>query len=81
MSLMTAIRRAHAGELRGGPDGPAGLAMAARLPATEEIVDRIMELDLDTDEATALEMGALVCETMLDVLEEELTGSAAEEDG
>jgi hypothetical protein len=72
-NLMAAIRRAQAAKRRGGPDGPTGLAIAARLPAVREIANRIVELDPGTDEATALEIGALVRGIMLDALEEELT--------
>jgi len=47
--------------------------IASLIPSVEELADRVMEIDPDTDEATALEMGVVARETILGTLEETLT--------
>lgn len=78
MALLSQIRRAHRAKLRGVPDGPTGLQIAARLPSLEELVDIVMELDPDISEAEALRIASVAREAMLDTLEELLTDA---EDG
>ena len=82
MTLMDAIARAHRAKKRVGPDGPTGLAIAARLPSLEERADAIVELDRDVSEAQALEVASVGRRVMLDTLEELLTEAGpGEEDG
>lgn len=78
MSLMAAIRRAHAAKLRGGPDGKDGLMIAALLPSVEELADKVMDLDSEATEAEALEFAHHAREAALEVLEAILTDSKEE---
>jgi len=73
MTLLDDIKRARDAMHRGGPSGHDGLVIASLIPSVEELADRVMEIDPDTDEATALEMGVVARETILGTLEETLT--------
>ena len=64
-------------KMRGGPDGPTGLMIAAALPSCEGLADRFRRHDPTLTEAEALEEDAAAREAALDVLEKVLT----EEDG
>ena len=80
MTLLNQIRRAHAAKLRGGPDGPTGLVIAALLPTVEELADKVMDIDPEATEAEAQEFAHHAREAALEVLERELTGRAVEEE-
>ena len=75
---MKDLGRAYEVHLRGGPDGPTGLLLAAHLPSVEEIADTILSRGLEDNEADALEAASELREGFLETLARLLAGEADE---
>ena len=77
MTLMDAIKRAHAAKTRGGPDVRTGLVLAAVLPSAEELGDTARRVDPSLSPGEALEFGFQAREAALEVMEDLLTDEDA----